>query len=160
MAIEFLKREQAVTDAGIFNLPPAFDQKKWASQWTEEVQVATMQLRQPIVGAGATADGWEIWKPEGSKGAAVKVKASNNKTYVLMCRPRVIQDQVNAIYGNISKKFMNKEISGQTVAGEVQQDPGMLTEERLKSQGGGSLAEESMLPLNSVVAEPSAVINA
>lgn len=158
MAIELLKREQAITDSGLFNLPSSFDQKRWAAQWVEEGSVDSMRQRQPIVGAGATADGWEVWKPEGSKGAPHKVKSINSRTYVLMYRSRHVQDQVNALYGNLSKKFINKEVTGQTVAGEIGQDPGMLTEEHLRQQGGGSLSEESILPLNQVADEPSAAI--
>lgn len=158
MAIEFLSREQAITDSGLFNLPPTFDTKRWAAQWTEERSVEAMKMRQPILGAGASADGWEVWKPEGAKGQPIKVTSVNGRTYVLMCRPRHVQDQVNALYGNLSKKFINKEIKGETVAGDINQDPGMLTEERLKQQGGGSLSEESILPLNKVADEPSAAI--
>jgi hypothetical protein len=158
MAIEILKREQAVTDSGLFNLPPSFDKQKLAAHWAEESNVDTMRLRQPVVGAGATADGWEVWKSEGSKGAPVKVKTGNGRTYVLMCRSRHVQDQVNALYGNLSKRFINKEVRGETAAGEAVQDPGILTEERLRQQGGGSLSEESILPLNQVSDEPSAAI--
>jgi hypothetical protein len=160
MAIEMLERENALVDSGLFNLPPNFDVKQYAAQWTEEGSVEMMKMRQPIIGAGATADGWEVWKPSGNKGGITKVTTSGRKVFVLMCRPRAIQDQVNAMYGNLSKRYINRELRGETVAGDIRQDPGMMTEAQLKAEGGGgSLSEESILPLNEEPARnPSAAI--
>jgi hypothetical protein len=161
MAIRMLKRADALEDAGLFNLPPAFDKTRYAAQWVPEGSVDMMKLRQPLTGIGATADGWEVWKSEGAKGQPVKITTSGKQNFVLMCRSRKIQDQVNALYGNVSKRVLNREIQGETVEGGVVQDPGILTEQQLKSQGGGgSLAEESLLPLNEEpVDEPTAAIN-
>jgi hypothetical protein len=156
MPIEMLSMPEASVDAGLFNLPPTFDSKKFAAEWVEESSIEMKKLRQPLPQVGATADGWEIWK--GEKGKPHTVKTGGNKTFVLMCRPRVIQDQVNALYGNVSKKFINREIKGETVAGASKQDPGILTEDRLRqNEGGASLADESTMPLNRVpIEEPSA----
>ena len=66
--------------------------------------------------------------------------------------PRAIQDQVNALFGNVSKQQIRREQTGETVAGAALQDPGMLTEQRLRSVAGeGSLVgEEGDLQLNEV----------
>ena len=132
-------------DAGIFNLPIGFDDKKWAAQWVEDSNVEFQQQRQPLIGTRYTADGWEIYRPDGEDSEPVRVKTGgkNGKTYVLMVRPKALQKQVNAIYGNVSKDRISRETKGETVAGGPLQDPGMLTEQRLQEVQGGGLASES-----------------
>ena len=157
MAIEVLNVEQAQSDAGLFNLPPAFDTKRYAAEWVEEGSVEMKRQRQVLLQVGATADGWEVWK-ESNNSKPTKVKISGGRSFTLMCRPRVIQDQVNALYGNVSKKFINREVKGETVAGNAPQDPGILTEERLKSTRTEGAMEDSTLPLNPIDLNPSAVV--
>lgn len=149
MAIEAIKVPEGAVNAGMFNLPPAFDTKKFAASWVDEGQVEQKQQRETLVGTQLSADGWKVWKKD-AKDDATKVHGSNKKIYILMCRPRKIQDQVNAIYGDVSKKAFNREVAGETAAGEALQDSGILTEQRLKRvvAGEASLAEDSQLPLN------------
>lgn len=149
MAIEMLKGPQATSDAGIFNLPPAFDKTKFAAEWVAEDQVPFKQQRQVLAQVGATADGWEIWK-ENAKDKPTTTVGSGGKKFVLMCRPKKVQEQVNALFGNVSKKLLTREIKGHTVAGEAAQDPGMLTEQRLQREvpGERSEADESIPKLN------------
>jgi hypothetical protein len=156
MAIEPLAMPEQGADAGIFNLPPDFNAKRHAAEWVEETNVGLKQQRQPLPQVGATADGWEIWKDE--KGKPLKVKAGGNRTFVLMCRSRQVQDQVNALYGNVSKKLINREVKGETAAGNAPQDPGILTEKRLKEEGIGGPSIEGDLPLNPAPFEPSAAV--
>ena len=140
MALELVKTPDAGVDAGIFNLPPDFDTKRYAAEWVEEGRVAFKQQRQVLPQTGYTADGWEVYK-EGK--SAVKVTGGDKKVYVLMVRPRVIQQQVNALFGNVSKAQLRRERKGETVAGAPQQDPGMLTEQRLSQVAGeGSMVGE------------------
>lgn len=149
MALEVLKTASGSTDAGMFTLPPNFDTKRYAAEWVEESQVPMKSQRQILQGAGLTADGWSIWRAE-SKSKATEVFGSGKKKFVLMCRPRQIQQQVNAVYGNISKQHINNEVSGATAAGQAP-DPGILTEERLRAvEKVGIGAEASEMSLNPV----------
>lgn len=157
MGIEILKMPEGSVDAGIFNLPPAFDTKRYAAHWVEEGQVQHKQQRQVLVGTNKTADGWDIWRLS-AKAAPTTTVGSGNKKFVLMCRSKEVQNEVNAIYGNVSKARLNNEIEGKTVAGESKQDPGMISEDRLKNivRGDGNAAEESLLPLNEEEISPAA----
>src|SRR5438045_990764 len=137
MGIEILKSPVGGgPDAGMFNLPPKFDQKKFAAEWVESSQVEMKRQRQVLQQAGVTADGWEVWKADPQDEPTV-VHASGNKKFVLMCRDAEVQRQVNAIFGNVSKKILAREIKGETVAGENLQDSGILPEERLRKEIGG-----------------------
>lgn len=148
MAIEINKAPSGSADAGMFNLPPKFDVKKYASMWVEESQVSYMQQRQVLTGTNKTADGWVVWKNDKLDNPTT-VKSSGGKKFVLMCRSRKVQDEANAIFGNVSKEALNREITGSTVAGGPQQDPGILTERQLSGvDRGGPPANESVLPLN------------
>lgn len=147
MALELIKQPQGAPDAGLFNLPPGFDTKKWAVEWVPEDQVVFKQQRQSIPDSGMSADGWVVYHPsvsdeeQSKKGRkeATKVVNGKSKTFVLMVRPRIIQDQVNALCGNISKSRIVREVKGETVAGNAQSDSGILTEQRLReTQEGGS----------------------
>lgn len=139
--LEILKEPVGNSEAGLFNLPPKFDKKKYAAEWVESGQVEFKKQRQVIPQANATADGWEIWKAK-AKDEPTVISTSGNKKFVLMCRPRIIQDQVNALCGNISKTFIKNEVQGATVAGTEKSDAGMLTNEQLKSGAGESFSEE------------------
>jgi hypothetical protein len=154
MALEAIKGPTGTPDAGIFNLPPNFDRNKFAAEWVEEDQVPFKRQRQTLPQTGMTADGWEPYKMDGAK-HAFTVVSGNKKKYVLMVRPREIQDQVNALFGNVSKKQIRREQTGETVAGAAPQDPGMLTEQRLRSVAGeGSMAgEEADLQPNKIGGE-------
>ena len=133
MAIEILKTPQGSPDSGIFNLPPAFDTTKFAAEWVEEGMVEMKKQRQSLIGCNATADGWEVWKAK-PKDSVTTVSTSRGKKFVLMCRDRKLQNDVNAMFGNVSKNAIRREIKGETVAGDIQQDPGMLTEQRLRGE--------------------------
>ena len=142
MALEPISAPSQQSDAGIFNLPPGFDKNKHAAEWVESSQVEFKKQRQVLPQTRFTADGWEPYKVEGAK-TAFTVTAGNGKKYVLMVRPRVLQDQVNALFGNVSKDQIRREQKGDTVAGAVPQDPGMLTEQRLRTVAGeGSVTGE------------------
>lgn len=151
MALEPISGPTGQPDAGIFNLPPGFDKDKFAAEWVEEGQVAFKRQRQNLPQTGMTADGWEPYKQPGVN-KAFSIVSGNGKRYVLMVRPRVIQDQVNALFGNVSKKQIRREQTGETVAGAAPQDPGMLTEQRLRTVAGeGSMVgEEADLQLNKI----------
>ncbi len=155
-------------NAGYFNLPPEFDAKKCAAHWAREGgEVAQRQQVQPILGTNYGSDGWEVWKyPDSNKEMRGRIHKVTLKTgtYVLMFRPKSVQDNVNAICGNVSKRHLMNEQRGATLAGQPIQDPGILTNEQLKRGTGLSeFGEEPFqLPMNrepssqKVEAEPAA----
>lgn len=159
MAIEVLRSPVGMSggpDAGMFSLPPAFDTKRYAAEWVESGSVAMKQQRQTILQAGLTADGWEVWK-ENPNSEPTVVNLSGNKKFVLMCRPKEIQNKVNAIYGNVSKSILAREIKGETVtvptpqgSVDVGQDPGILPEEKLKKVLGGEFSGGGDVQLNEI----------
>jgi hypothetical protein len=145
MGLELLKEPEGingqVVDAGMFTLPPEFDTKLHAAEWVDEGQVEMKKQRQHLPQTGLTADGWEVFKKSGKP---VTVSLSKGRKFFLMFRPRSIQDQVNAAYGNVSKELLRREVRGESLTsvgpdGKTRQvqDPGMLTESRLKSEIGG-----------------------
>lgn len=167
MGLELL-REPAGTngvgpDAGMFTLPPEFDQKLYSAEWVDEGMVEMKKQRQHLPQTGGlTADGWEPFKKAGKP---VFVTISKGRKFFLMFRPKALQDQVNAAYGNVSKELLRREIRGETLtvptpAGTLAQvqDPGMLTEARLKSEMGGmSETSEGDTQPNKVQVAPSDV---
>jgi hypothetical protein len=121
-------------NAGYFNLPPDFDQKKHAAHWEREGgAVEQRQQVQPILGTNYGADGWQVWKyPAGHELANRICKVTlKSGTYVLMFRPRNVQDNVNAICGNVSKRHLMREQQGMSIAGAPITDPGILNDEQI-----------------------------
>lgn len=153
MGIQTIKTPHQTPDAGMFNLPPEFDTKLLAAEWVEERNVNYKTQRQTLLGTNKTADGWALWR-EGPKEKPITVTTGKNVKYFLMCRPREVQDQVNAIFGNVSKININKELEGQTIEGKsvATVDPGMLGEERIKNAMPGERSEvdQSKMELNEV----------
>ncbi len=144
MGIEFItdptKRNSHSGSAGRFNLPAGFDSKKWAAEWVRANEVPAKMQRQALVGIPATADGWTVY--HGENGAATRqfvVEDPKQGKFILMVRPRAVQEAVNSLYGNLGKERTRMEQEGKTAAGEPLQDRGMVTEERLRHLG---LAEE------------------
>lgn len=161
MAIEILKQPGDAVDAGIFNLPPNFDIKKFAVEWVEEGQVPFKKQRQSLPGAGASADGWEVYKGVDGKDKQTMTTNGAGKKFVLMVRPKQLQQDVNALLGNVSKKRITREIKGETVAGAQPQDPGMLPESRLREEKTGSSDDGDIVmnELSSNVEQPSAAMS-
>lgn len=134
--------------AGQFNLPPDFDQKKFAAYWVEDgpaVQEASQ--REWIAGAGQmTADGWEVWKDKDKKPRKV---VSGKKTYVLLHRAKEVQNSVNAIYGNVGKLRAKAEKREGPDGAKI--DPGILGDDRLQRiMGQSEVDHEGEVVLNKV----------
>lgn len=136
---------------GKLALPYEFDTNELAGQWSKKgADVDAARGPQPVVGTEYSARGWDIWKypnevpdglddndkPEKKKhdkaGQAHEVTLSDG-TYVLLCRPKVVQDQVNEAYAEHSRQLMNLELSGTTIAGSAHDDSGMLGEQQLNA---------------------------
>jgi len=158
MGLEPIKQPDGAPDFGIFNLPPDFDTKAHAAEWVEEGQIMFKQQRQSIVGTGMSADGWAIYKHNGK---TYKTTTGNKKTFVLMFRPKQLQQDVNALCGNLSKQRIKREVKGETIAGESIADSGMLPESRLRQtrEGGSFDASEGDTQMNELSNEnPSAAM--
>lgn len=136
MAIEFLEVPQGQMDLGIFNLPSEFDSAKYAAEWVKKgPDVQRMQMRQPVIGMpGVTSDPWAVWKGSDKKMATVSTAKGE---YILMYRDRAVQEQVNALYGNVSKgRMLREKQTSQGAAQDQQADAaGMLSSERLREAG-------------------------
>jgi len=116
-------------NAGQFALPANFDKNRFASKFVKignEVRAA--EARQSLVGTGYTADGWAVWKNDAGEYHSVTVA---DGTYVLMFRPIDIQQGVDKVFGDLSRKRMLSEKRGETIDGKPVKDTGMLTEDRL-----------------------------
>lgn len=170
MALEAIKNPGGAPDAGLFNVPPNFPIERFAVEWVEEGMRIFKEQRQYIPDSGMSADGWTVYKGVerdednnitglSIKGKPITVTTAKNKTFVLMVRPKQIQVEVNALCGNVSKKRIRREVSGETVAGNAPIDTGILTEQQLKaSHEGGSFENEvGDTQMNTLGREPSAV---
>lgn len=69
--------------------------------------------------------------PSSGQPHEVHSQEQNGPTYVLMCRPIEVQNQINEIYGLLSIDNMTAEVRGDTIGGAKPDDPGMLTDPRL-----------------------------
>jgi len=133
---------------GPLSLPIGFDRKKWAPKWVKvgpSVQAASEREWMP--GASATADGWEVWR--NSEGKPQKVALLSGE-HILLCRSRVVQDAVNAIYGNVGKSRLRQERTGETIAGAAPSDPGQLSDARIAKVAGKEEQEEGDIAMNPV----------
>lgn len=137
--IHVISSAQRGPNAGYFNLPPSFDQKKYVAHWERKGAAVDQRKQvQPILGTNYGSDGWEVWKyPAGHELAGRPAEvALKSGAYILMFRPRSVQESVNAICGNVSKRHLMREARGETIAGQPIADPGILTDEKI-TQGTG-----------------------
>lgn len=156
-AIEGLETFDAPTDfvdKGPLSLPEGFDSKLFVGKWVKqgaEVHKAGQSERFPL--AGVQAKGWEVWK--GPRGAICK-RALSSGTFVLMFRPRILQQAVNKLYGNNSRLRMMQEANGETVGAEPIQDRGILTNSTLSQIPGLGRegAEPLQVPLQEIETRP------
>lgn len=134
---------------GPLQIPQGFDRKKYAAKWVKvgpEVQAAAE--REWIPGTKMTADGWEVWRdPKTKKPQKVALMKG---TYVLLFRDLVTQKAVNAICGNLGKERLLQERSGETVAGVVPNDPGMLNDDTLTKVLGREEEADGAVSMNPV----------
>lgn len=129
--ITLIKAPSTEPNAGIFNLPSQFNRKDHAALWAKHgAEVEARQQREYLQGSNFSAEGWTVWKDKADKICTVATRAG--ETYVLMFRKRTIQDNVNAIYGDVSKRRMIQEHDGATIGGNAAGDTGMLTDQALE----------------------------
>lgn len=126
-------------NAGAFSLPAEFNREELAAEWVKKgAEVDAKRGAQPILGTNYGSPGWKPWVfPEGHRLKGKNFETSvKTGTYVLMCRKRAIQDDVNALYGNVSKQHLVRETAGETIAGQAPTDLGMLTDQRIREATG------------------------
>ncbi len=156
MAIEVLNGPLNSTDpraAGPFSLPAKFDIRNHSAKWVKKGNdVEAAGQREHLAGTRASADGWQVWRDGDTpaKGSPFTTKISSGE-YVLLFRPKAIQDAVNAIYGNVGKERMITEKRGETSGGIPINKPGQLGDEQLaRVIGRDDLTEEGEIVLNKV----------
>lgn len=133
---------------GRFSLPAEFDIKKFASAFYEEGnEQVSMEAEQRVLGTPYMAAGWQIWKypafingtktkhPKAGKPHRVSSNVHDKPDYVLMFRCAEVQKAVSKEYGELSRRNMVQEISGNHVSAGGD-DPGMLSEKRLQAKIG------------------------
>lgn len=128
--------------AGLFNLPPNFDRRLHAAQWCEVGPEAEFAKQPQILqGIDLQAVGWEVWKdPETKKDRKVTTRGAKGAgvQYVLMYRPRTVQQEVNALYGDKSKAAVYRAKTGEALPAVegIGRISGMLGEEELRKMDG------------------------
>lgn len=128
-----------------FALPPGFDATRFASMWAEEgANVIEMQQPTILASAGVQAAGWQVYKqlkvvhnakklddmpPEDRPKPAMErvVRVVGKTTFVLMFRPKALQQAVNIIHANESRAMVSREVEGETNTANESGDRGILT---------------------------------
>jgi hypothetical protein len=140
-----------------FSLPPSFDSTKFASKWEEQgPRVIEAQQPQVLAFANCSADGWQVFKvlkvgtgepadPAEAKPGDLEQKrlpqmvpytrAVGKAVYILMYRPKALQEAVNVLYANQSREIVGREVMGESAAANQSGDPGILTNEDLRKFG-------------------------
>lgn len=125
--------------AGVFTVPQDFDKQRNAIQWAKKgPEVDALRGPQPIIGTNYGAEGWQVWlHPPGHKLAKRPFEvATKTGIYILMYRPKPVQEQVNALYGNVSKQHLVREQAGEQIGGQLVTDAGILSDARIKQATG------------------------
>lgn len=162
---------------GKFSLPPEFDTEKWASGfYLEGNESLAMGQDQPLQGTDLVACGWAVWKypeehivmiPDEDNPGSLKQdlqahpKANEphrvngmkpGEVWLLHCRPKDVQDDVNRVYGELSREQMVREIEGDTFTMDEGANPsGMLTNKLLNAEIGKDSEIEGMPRQSAVV---------
>lgn len=152
-----------------FALPPSFDATKWASKWVEQgPNVIEAQQPQVLDFANCQADGWAVFKslkvgdkseadladakpgdkPKAGPNMVPYTRAVGKTVYVLLFRPKALQQAVNILYANQSRDMVGREVMGESSAANISGDHGILTNQDLKRFGKnfGDEAPQGYLP--------------
>lgn len=139
---------------GALELPKEFDSRRFVAKWAVQGS-GVERAKEPeiIASEGKQIIGWQVWLD--SRKQPVRRNLSG-KVFYLMFRPKNIQQAVNKLYGNVSRKRMVTEGEGQTIAGERNTDTGMLNNKRL-SREGENQTFEGQVPINEITQEETVV---
>lgn len=116
---------------GRLPLPPGFPENRFAVKWAKQGPgVAMARETEQISGTNYKVNGWEVWYDAQKKPC---IRPLSDGAYVLMVRPKVVQQNVAKICGNLSRERMMNEARGRTVAGQAIEDSGMLPDPVLET---------------------------
>lgn len=141
--------EHAKSLSGALSLPVEFDRNKYAAKWVEKGFQTQQAMQEQHISATIIADGWIVWKHK----SQICQRILSGKAYILMCRPKELQQQINAICGNLSREKVVREHSGQTSSGQPLEDHGILSTQELQAVERDPESSESLsraLPLNQI----------
>lgn len=124
--------EHAKDLAGKLTLPLEFPRHKYAAKWAEKGFGAQQEMQEQHVAPGIIADGWQVFKVRGK----VFTRILSSKVYILMFRPKELQNTINKICGNLSREKIVGQHSGKRMElpeGATPGDRSMLTNADLQA---------------------------
>lgn len=140
--------EIAKVNKGHLAPPPQFDDVKFVGKWVKQGP-AVVQAGQPqFLEGNFKVAGWQVWKHQGKP----CVRGLSSGLFILMYRPKELQNAVSAICGNISRAKIMREQNGESVAGDQNSDRGILTPDRLAllESPGQPLEPEQIYAFNKI----------
>lgn len=153
-----------------FSLPAGFPREHFSSLWAEEGNGVLEAMQDEYIEATQhKAIGWVVYKekkityrdvevknkqtglteikqePDKTEDVPVK-KVVGKKTYVLMVRPKRLQQAVNALYAKTSRDMVNREIKGETNGANLSGDEAILTNADLRRAERMTGEDVTLLP--------------
>lgn len=111
---------------GRLTMPKEADSRLYAFKWVKlGIDVSRALQAEQVIGTNYEVDGWQRWKSRMGKPHS---RALKEGTFILMFRPKALQENLQRTYGNISRQRTINEALGHTVAGEAASDRGMLVD--------------------------------
>jgi hypothetical protein len=139
---------------GALELPKDFETTRYAAKWAKQGAGVSRAMEPEIVASeGKQIIPWSVWK---NAAGQICRRALASGVFILMVRPKNIQQAANKLYGNVSRRRMVTEGEGQTIGGERNNDSGMLNNARL-SREGENQTFEGQIPLNEITIEDTTV---
>lgn len=121
--------EHAKSLSGALSLPANFPRTKYAVKWVEKGFNAQQAMQEQHIAPNIIADGWTVYKDRGQPVQRIL----SGKAWILMVRPKELQENINAIYGNLSREKVVREHSGETASGQPLVDHGILSSQALQT---------------------------
>ncbi len=118
---------------GRLDMPVNFPYTRYIGKWAKK-GVNTQRAKQAQYIRNGTqtlkADGWEVYIDKETKKPHLRTLSDGQ--YVLMVRPRQLQETLQRINGNTSRQRLRNEVQGKTIGGEANDDYGMIPDDILK----------------------------
>ncbi len=139
---------------GALELPKDFETTRYAAKWAKQGAGVSRAMEPEIVASeGKQICPWTVWKNAQDQICRRQLASG---VFILMVRPKNVQQAANKLYGNVSRRRMVTEGEGHTIGGERNSDTGMLSNARL-SREGENRTFEGQIPLNEITAEDTAI---
>lgn len=140
-------------------LPIGFDFTRYASRWAiDGPEVSEAQQPEILQYINGQAQGWAVWKGTTGKSDPY-TRVLGKYKFVLMFRPKALQDAVMQAYAAESRARVNLELLGKTNNANVEGDPGILSGDDLRRVHKLSGENEEILPPTLVGQKPSDAAN-